>query len=83
MNSRNILMMGLLASTVTSTAFAGPDWEIIQIARSHRTSNEQAFVNRNILPINRGSSAMTTPYANQARQSAGLQKAGTENQKVR
>lgn len=69
MNSNNIWIVGLLSIAVSSTAFAGPDWEIIHQAEAHKISREHALMNvkKKSVFLDHGPRAITTPYLEQER----------------
>lgn len=73
MNSKNIVIVGLLSMAVSSTAVAGPDWEIIDKAEADKISHEHAFMSNDtkkiVVLLDHGPRAISTPYMNEERKS--------------
>ncbi len=83
MNSKNIVIVGLLSMAVSSTAFAGPDWEIIDKAEADKISHEHAFTSNDakkiVVLLDHGPRAISTPYMNEERKSELKQTGSSRN----
>lgn len=83
MNSKNSVIVALLSMALSSTAVAGPDWEIIHGAEKNKRSHEHAFMScdtqKNVVLLDHGPRALTTPYINKVRKSELKQTVGSRN----
>jgi len=83
LNSINIVIVGLLTMFLSSTAVAGPDWEIIHMAEEYKLSHERALTSndmkKNVVLLDHGPRAITTPYMNEERKSELKQPCGSRN----
>ena len=82
-NSKDLVIVSLLTIAISSTAFAGPDWEIIHMAEEHKLSSEHAeqsnIMQKALVVLDHGSGAITTPYMNKERKLKLKQIGGPQN----
>lgn len=73
-------LIGTISLSATLSAFAGPDWQAIELARKNAnaqtskmekaTPEDKCAEKRLVLPLDHGPRAQTTPYLNRQRKAA-------------
>jgi hypothetical protein len=74
MKKTSMTLAGILAVSFALPAMAGPNWAVIReaemhkAAHQHQTSNKNDSATEEVLPLDHGPRAMSTPWLNKERE---------------